>query len=46
MSDFDRIHLCLVQVDTDDEEDEDAWREDGDDGLDPNEVGKDAQKDA
>jgi len=27
-----------AEVDTDDEEDEDAWREDGDDGLDPNEV--------
>jgi len=27
-----------AEVDTDDEEDEDAWREEGDDGLDPNEV--------
>ena len=42
---MDRIPLHLAQVDTDDEEDEDAWREEGDDGLDPNEGQEDAQHD-
>ena len=36
---FNLLQVSHLQVDTDDEEDEDAWRDDGDgDALDPNEA--------